>query len=154
MKTLARRHALFYFSFYFFCSPSGVGSRALLLGRSVFLLGALLFQCALRCYHALLNPQRKTRTQCESVLSVSALHNRGRSCLIRFSPPPHRARESQPSRSGRITCRPLISVQHIGLSWHQPDTLSLVSRRLNYPIHDYEPMSLKRMRYNNPVIIL
>lgn len=86
-----------YFTFPFIsfaASPSGLGSRALLLGRSVFRVGALLFQCALRCYHALLNPQRKTRTQCESVLSVSALPNRGRSCLIRFSSPPSRSRIS------------------------------------------------------------
>lgn len=71
LKPLAQRHGLFYFSFYLFFSPSGVGSRALLLGRSLFQVGALLFQRALSGYHALLNPQRKTWTQYESVLCLT-----------------------------------------------------------------------------------
>lgn len=72
------------------------------------------------CYRLLPRSLKSTAQDINTigVCPVSDLHNHWRSCLIRFSSP-HRAQESQPSRSGWITCRPLILVQHFGLLWHK-----------------------------------
>lgn len=82
------------------------------------------------------------------VCPVSDLHDRRRSCLIRFSPPPPSRPRTPAIKVGPDHMSP-VNIASARRPLIPPARRSL-SRRLNDPINVYEQTSLKSMRRNNP----